>query len=188
MKSVDLAAITVSGPELAELLGVTPRRIQQLEAEGRVERVGRGRYALATSVRGVVAQLSAAAAGRGEASLASARARLAEARAVQEERRNALDAGTLIDTGALDYVLSETMINLRKMLRAIPERAPTLVPGFTLEMRKPLLVLIDATLREIASGKILDRASRPSVRKDAQAQRARTRMNGTPALHDAAGA
>src|SRR3989442_14964296 len=112
--SSTLADMTVTTSELADLLGgVTARRIRQLEAEGRLEKVARGRYALVPSVRSVIEHLSAAAAGRGEASLATARARLAMARAVQEERRNALDAGTAIDTAALDEALGEAFVNLR---------------------------------------------------------------------------
>ncbi len=40
-----------SGPELAVVLGIEPRRVQSLAKEGVLERVSRGRYLLAESVR-----------------------------------------------------------------------------------------------------------------------------------------
>lgn len=154
---MDLSELTVSTSELAELLGVSTRRVRQLDREKRFEKVGRGRYALAGSIRTLFDHLSTTAAGRGEgvATLASARARLAEARAVQEERRNALESGAVIDADVACEVLGEVLIGVRRTVRNVPNLAPMRVPGFSLEMRKPLLALIDSALRSIASGEAI---------------------------------
>ena len=90
----------VSTKEIASWIGVTRQVIDDLSDRGAITRSARDRWPLKQTVRAAFAHYRATAAGRGPdntGELVSQRARLARAQSEALERKNAHDAGKLLD-------------------------------------------------------------------------------------------
>lgn len=105
---------------IAQLLGLTTRRLQQLAAEGYIPRSERGMYPLVGAVQGYIRYLKEH--GR-EANRSSEHQRLARAQAVKVEMENYRRAG--------EYVLREQVFELLTTLVADLVGALEGIPGRT---------------------------------------------------------
>ncbi len=117
--------------KLAELMNLTPRRVQQLNGEG-MPKAKRGSYdelvCLAWYVKFLQDKLKAGGAAPGAAGPAlSGRERLANAKADQQERANAKEARSLVAIADWERAMTELVIPARHELLAIEARLrPTL--------------------------------------------------------------
>lgn len=163
---------------IAQLLGVTPRRLQQLAAEGFVPKSERGLYPLVGSVQGYIRYLKEHSR---EASRGTEHARLARAQAVKVEMENYRRAGEYILRADVHDMLTELATTLVGSLEGIPGRTANEYAGLTDaarirerqqdELRNVRSVLAD-TLEKFAQS-LEDRAdyggeSAPAAAKDAE--------------------
>lgn len=104
--------------QMAQLLMIDVRRIQQLVAEGHIEREPDGSYSLVKTVQGYIKFLkeSSRAGGR-----SAGHARLAIAQAIKVEMQNYERAGELIP----EQVAQETLIGLTQIIRGGLEGLPS---------------------------------------------------------------
>lgn len=100
----ELSDLELETSEMAALLDLTPRRIQQLAAEGVLVRTRRGYYGLLDSIRGYVAWLTGEQEGGPKDQERAARARKMEAEAELKERQVSQLRG---ETVTLDFMVSE---------------------------------------------------------------------------------
>lgn len=56
-KNTDISRVTISGTQLAVMLGITDRQVRNLEAEGVVIKQDRGKYVMLDSIKGYIAWL-----------------------------------------------------------------------------------------------------------------------------------
>lgn len=139
-----MASHRVTASELAEVFGVTPRRVSQMVAEG-LPRLPKGGHDLADACRWYCARLkNQAASTRGE--LAQGRARLATAKASREELELAARRGELTDTAAARTAVFNTARRARDMLLALPDRVAPLVAGQT-DLHEIIRILTDEVRR-----------------------------------------
>lgn len=112
---------TVSATQAAALVGRTPRRLQQLAAEGKIPRPERGRYPLAGLVQGI---LMAAEAEVLQLRGAATNSRLQEARAAEIEVRTKQREKTMVAEAVevVETIIDEYGGPLRSDLEAIPAR------------------------------------------------------------------
>jgi len=119
-------ATTVPSERLALLLDLTPRRLQQLAAEGVIPKTDRNRYDLVESVRGYVRYLRDRAFGPelrdSPDSFATQRARLTRARANAEELKARQLAGELIPAADIEAAWGAVTEVMRTRLLAIPSK------------------------------------------------------------------
>lgn len=119
---------TVTGRQLAQLLGVTVRTVTDLAGRGIVVRAdgATNRYLLAQSLPRYCAHLRDLATGRGgEAAVVSAtaqRARLAKAQADLAETKNAAMRGELVDAAEVEAEWSAILRGVRAGMLAVPSR------------------------------------------------------------------
>jgi len=141
------ARVKVSSAELAKVLGLTERRVQQLEAESVFTNVGKGRskrFVLADAVQSLVkksetdARNAAPAAGTSRETFEAERARKLK---LQNDQADALLVDTNDALAAVDHLFGE----VRTALAGIPARATD-----DLVMRRTIEDAIDATLAGLA--------------------------------------
>jgi phage terminase Nu1 subunit (DNA packaging protein) len=130
----------LSASQLGKLIGVTPRRVQQLAREQVIPRVGQ-RYPLRAAVRSYCAWLRDRATGRDDD---PARQRLTLARAEMAELELAKRRGELVEVDAVLALDADRNIRARQVLEAFPGR---LAPSFVGETDR---VAIEDRLREVA--------------------------------------
>lgn len=149
---------TVSGEELAQLLGVDIRTIRNLAASGTITRTDRNTYPLAESVRGVVAAAKkssrSSALDKEQAAMMAGKRRLLEMRIAQQE-------GQLIEITEATDTLDEIVGTFRAGLDALPARATRDV-----ELRKKIREESENMLRA-ASDKFLALAGKPTAKTEA---------------------
>lgn len=124
-----MTSYRVTASELADVFGVTSRRVSQMVVEG-LPRLPKGGHDLADACRWYLERLkNQAASTRG--ALAQGRARLATAKASREELELAARRGDLIDAEAARITIFNTARCARDMLLAVPDRVAPLVVGQT---------------------------------------------------------
>jgi len=143
------ADTTIGGKALAELLGLTTRRLEQLAAAGTIVRTGRGRYALQASVQRYAEALRDAAAGRGASDLTAARARLARAQAEAAELELERKRGAWLLAAAVESLNADALVAFRNIVRRIPVSAMTAL-GLSPAQTRKLAFLLDQALDELA--------------------------------------
>ena len=107
------------GKVIAELLGLTERRLQQLAAEGHIPKSERGRYPLIGAVQGYIAYLKE---NSRSASRSSEAQRLTAANADRVEMANREKAGEYILREHVQEMLSEAFVTLIGAMEGIPGR------------------------------------------------------------------
>lgn len=141
------ARVKVSSAQLATVLGLTERRVQQLEAESVFTNVGNGRskrFVLADAVQALVkksemdARNAAPAAGTSRESFEAERARKLK---LQNDQADALLVDTNDALAGIDHIFGE----VRTALAGIPARATD-----DLVLRRQIEDAIDATLGDLA--------------------------------------
>jgi phage terminase Nu1 subunit (DNA packaging protein) len=148
---------SVTGPELADLLGVSGKTVRELAGRGIVVRARRGAYELRASVRGYAEHLRSIATGKagGEAvaaGAAAARKRLAEAQADKVEIANAHARGALVDAEAVQREWSEVLRMVRAGMLAVPSRCGARLPHLSAHDVGEIDVEVRAVLTEVGSG------------------------------------
>lgn len=110
---------TVSGEELATLLGVEVRTIRNLAAAGTITRLDRNQYPLAESIRGIIAVAKKSSRNsvleKEQAALLAGRRKLVELRLAEEERR-------LIEISEAESVLDDIVGTFRSGLDSLAPR------------------------------------------------------------------
>lgn len=115
----------VSTEDLAQVLGLTPRRLQQLENTGVLVRLAHGEWDLAASVQAYVQHRVKGQTDRRRRSTGepgSAEAKLKAAKAGREELKLAQEMGELIPTEEAIAILDEVIGTLRADLAGVPAR------------------------------------------------------------------
>jgi phage terminase Nu1 subunit (DNA packaging protein) len=112
---------------IAEVFGLTPRSIQNLEKQGIAVRVAHGQYDLVASVRNYITSLQAEASPQEDSEFAVARTRVYRARAEILEAQSQALRGQLHDAELVKEVVTEGISDIRAKFLAIPTRlAPIL--------------------------------------------------------------
>ena len=114
----------VTAEELAEWLGLTRRRIDELTVAGVLTRAARARYALRTSILAYCADQRSKTSGRGRADPAytAAKTRAAEAQAEKLETANAIARRELIPSAEVERAWSAVLRDVRAAMLALPSR------------------------------------------------------------------
>ena len=145
--------------EIAEWLGITDRRVQQLAVDGVIPRAARGRYDLRACVCSYTEHLRSVAAGHtsadGALDLTEERARLAREQADGQALKNAQLRGELIPRDELQPALEQVLAIFRSRMRALPIRVAQAVPRLGRDAIQSLQELHDEALTELADA--LDR-------------------------------
>lgn len=129
-----MAAQTYPVDVIANLLDLTPRRVQTLANDGVIPRADKGRYELVGAVRGYIRYLRDRSIGReGEQSsdIASERARLTREQADKLEMENAQTRGELIPAPLVQKSLERTFTAFKAQIEAIPRKAVPRLKGVT---------------------------------------------------------
>jgi phage terminase Nu1 subunit (DNA packaging protein) len=142
---------TVSLETLANLIDLTPRRVNQLADEGIIPRTKRGVYELAPAVRGYVHFLREFARGRDKTE-ARNKARLTGTRAEIEELKRARLAGEMIPREQVIRIWAEPAMAMRSHLLGIPSKVAARVGmcKSTIEVQALLRREIEDALSELA--------------------------------------
>jgi len=116
---------TVDVQTLAEMLRLTPRRIQQLAREGQIPKASRGRYPLIESVRGYVDYLNelAAKARQGAEQLVAPKLRKETALAELAELELAEKRRETIPRAETERFLVALFSHVRTRIRGVPRKA-----------------------------------------------------------------
>jgi phage terminase Nu1 subunit (DNA packaging protein) len=109
-----------SADELAEILGISPRRIRQLAEDGTVKNLAHGRYDLVASVRGYIEFRERSAMAAGPEDYERERTLLTRAKREEAEVRTALLVGTAGDMGILREIMCDLILRARNKLLGIP--------------------------------------------------------------------
>lgn len=112
--------------QLAALLTVTPRRLQQLASDGWFDRPERGRYHLVKTVQGYIRYLKE---GQRDQQRGSEQARLARAQAVKVEMENFRRMGELITREQSDATNQGLVVILKSALEGMPGRLSSELAG-----------------------------------------------------------
>lgn len=119
--------------EIAEILNLTPRRIQQLVREGVIPRPEHGKYELVASVRAYVTYLQKLVESRGVASkeLHAERTRLFKEQADSMEIKNRLQRGEIVPVERVSVALGKVASAIATILDSIPTRCKRANPALT---------------------------------------------------------
>lgn len=107
---------------LAEVFGLTPRSIQNLEKQGIVVRVAHGQYDLVASVRNYISHLQYEVASE-DGEFEIQRTRVYRARAEILEAQSQAIRGELHDAACIAEVMGDGLANMRAKLLAVPTTA-----------------------------------------------------------------
>jgi phage terminase Nu1 subunit (DNA packaging protein) len=144
-----LEGIEVSDTELANLAGLTSRRIRQLAAEGKLTKIGRNKYALRDAVRALLAN---AAENNEGSQLQKEKLRKLKAEATMAELELAKQRSEVAPLNQIERALERTFAVVRTNMRAIPSRVVTQIIGETSEqkLKSALTREIDLALTALA--------------------------------------
>ncbi|NRP70188.1 hypothetical protein ILFOPFJJ_01066 [Ensifer psoraleae] len=114
----------VTAEELAEWLGLTRRRIDELTVAGVLTRAARARYALRASILAYCAdqRSKTSGRGRGDPAYTAAKTRAAEAQAEKLETANAVARRELIPAAEVEREWSTILRDVRAAMLALPSR------------------------------------------------------------------
>nr|DAV41215.1 MAG TPA: DNA packaging protein [Caudoviricetes sp.] len=129
---------------IAKLLMMTPRRVQQLTADGVIPRTERGRYEIAPAVQGYIKYLQdRAITGNGDIDYASEKSRLTRAQADLAEIEVARARGDVVGADQLTRNLTNLFAEIRTNLRNVPGRVSSSLLGLTDERKLKTLLLAE---------------------------------------------
>jgi len=128
---------TIATRDLARLLGVTPRWLQQLRKDGVLASSARGRWPLLECVHAYIAaaQKSAAA----ETDTNAQRARLLKEQADRTHMENATTRGELIEVGEVEQKLQAALVDLVQFLDSLGSRVAGTFPSGYAAQAKALI-------------------------------------------------
>lgn len=135
----------VSADEAADFLNISRRGFYRLVENGTIPRVGEGEYALGDVAESYWKSLL------NSESLGAARARLTNAQADLAELELAEEKGEMHRASAVMHVWSETVLNAKTKLLAIPSKVSPMLVGQDVNVIKSILKKqVDEVLHEIA--------------------------------------
>ena len=147
----------VSTSALGRLLGLTTRRVQQLEREAVLEKSGRGNWPLVKSVKAYIASLEARIPGpatkAGSVDIKRENARLLKARADREEIAAARETGAAVDAEQIRQAWTTLAAEVSStLLNSVPPRAASRIVGLTgeTEIKAVILDEMRLALRDLA--------------------------------------
>jgi phage terminase Nu1 subunit (DNA packaging protein) len=111
--------------QVAAHLGVSTKTVQDLLANGTIEKQGKGEYDLEVCLRGYISRLREMAAsrvGNGDLNLTDERARLAKEQADAKEMENAITRGELVYIEDVAKRVEVALSNVKTKLLAVPTK------------------------------------------------------------------
>ena len=150
----DYSIKRVSTEELSALMGITPRRIQQLENElpaFREANVGRGMWICATAIQAYIEYRLQGAKQEQPDDKENAQDKLTRIKAEREELRLKEDQGKLVKIDLVHAVYKETMLNVKTQILMLPRRLATMkMPSSPREKTAMISGEIEKALQEIS--------------------------------------
>lgn len=152
-KKIDsVEQVTVSSTVLANLFGLTSRRIRQLENEGIIKKVARGKYSLQENIKSYITFIKASVDLK-ESKTEEGKVDYDEEHALLERRKRekielelAAMRGTMHFSEDVERVMNDMLSNFRAKVLALPSRvAPSLICMDTI-----------ADIQEVLQGEVLD--------------------------------
>lgn len=123
---------TTDAATLAAAFGITPRRVQQLAAEGVLPKAGRGKYPLAEAVRAYLAHALAGQSAANEPDdLVEARRLLLIEQTRRERRQNDLAEARQIPRAEVEHILRSVMVAVVGLVESLPGRTAGELVGMT---------------------------------------------------------
>lgn len=125
---------TISPNELARLLGISPRAVRNLAADGILERAGKGDFRAAESVQAYVRYREALARKKrsdGQNLKAAAEVRLKAAQADAAEMKAAAMRGELLNARDVEAAWAAILRDVRAGMLAVPGRVQQTLPHLT---------------------------------------------------------
>lgn len=117
-----------STSELAQVLGISDRRIQQLAREGILSPISRGRFRLCDAVQAYIRFLGHATPGKGQVDLKAERAMLTKAKRELAEIELAIARGEVHRSEDVEVVMNDMLSAFRSRILAVPVKtAPRLL-------------------------------------------------------------
>jgi phage terminase Nu1 subunit (DNA packaging protein) len=142
IKAPSSVRATIGAEGIARLLMTTPRRVQQLVADGWIEKAGRNGYTIAGAVHGYIRFLKDE---QRRASKTASLSRVQDARAREIELRTARDEHVLMETAECITVVDEIVGGLRSEIAGVPARVTR-----DIELRRKIATEIDDIFRRTA--------------------------------------
>ena len=150
----DFSIKRVSTEELSALMGITPRRIQQLENElpaFREANVGRGRWLCARAIQAYIEFRLQGAKPEQPDDKEDAQDKLTRIKAEREELRLKEDQGKLVKIDLVHSVYKEIMLNVKTHMLMLPRRLATMkIPSSLREKEAMISGEIEKALQEIS--------------------------------------
>lgn len=149
----------ISAHALADLTGLSTRRLRELAEKGVLPRTAKGMFPHPAALRAYCHSLREQAAGRsgderGGQELVRERAALAREQREAQALKNAITRGETIDAGEAERRWSDEMAKLRSRLLGVPSDVAQAAPHMT----KHDIATVDRALRDA-----MDEISRPDV-------------------------
>lgn len=139
----------LTGAELAALLGLSVRHLQNLATNGVLVADGRNRYPARACISAYAAYLQSRRAGD---ALSDEKLRLTRAQADKEEARAARERGELVEAEAVSREWAGILRDLRNALLAVPSRCGAVLPHLTTTDTATLDREIRKALEGLANG------------------------------------
>lgn len=142
---------------IADLLGISVRRLTELRAEGVISDAGRGRWPVRETVRAYAGHLRNLATGRAvgtsAGNLTAERIREAAARANKLEIQVATARGEMVPARDVERQWSSTLRDVRAGMLAVPSRCGAVLPHLTAFDVAAIDAEIRAALEGLADGR-----------------------------------
>lgn len=137
------AAGEVGAPELARLLMISDRRVQQLAGDGHIPRSGHGKYPLIPAIQGYIRWLkssnSPGGGNAGNVDYNATRARLVAAQAEQAEMELQAKKGALVPADEVEQLLRAQELAVRASLLGLEPRVMLRIGEFVAEQHKAVV-------------------------------------------------
>ncbi len=109
---------------IAEMLGLTEKRVKQLTEEGVLKEVANGHYKLAESIQAYIGYLQNKLSDRDETSdYNTEKAKLTKAKREKEEAELALMKGELHNASDVEFVVSTMLVSFRAKMLTVPNKS-----------------------------------------------------------------
>ncbi|UZP01921.1 hypothetical protein JW813_09230 [Clostridium botulinum] len=137
LKKIDsIDQVTVSSTVLAKLFGLTPRRIRQLENEGVIKKIARGKYSLQENIKSYITFLKTTVDLKenkvegNKVDYDQEHALLEKAKREKTELELAAMRGTMHFSNDVERVMNDILSNFKSKVLALPSRA---APSLTMK-------------------------------------------------------
>ncbi|ALP91190.1 hypothetical protein [Clostridium butyricum] len=153
VKKIDnVEQVTVSSTVLSNLFGLTTRRIRQLENEGVIQKIARGKYSLQDNIKSYITYIKASAdlkenkTDEGKIDYDEEHALLERRKREKMELELAAMRGTMHYSEDVERVMNDMLSNFKAKILALPSRAA------------PRLIILStiADIQEVLQNEVLD--------------------------------